>query len=322
MDIKTSLMNLSPIVLFVYNRPKHSLRTLTALMENDLANQSTLYIYCDGPKENSTKETLLAIENTRKVIRQAQWCKEVIIVESERNMGLAKSIVKGVTEVTDIHQKAIVLEDDIKTCSHFLKYMNEGLRLFEDRKDIGSINGYSTEFLAENRFPPFFLLNNADCWGWATWKDRWANFEFDAKKIKDRLIAENKVHLYEYGRHMSILNSQINGVIDTWDVQWHGTHILNNQKGVFARFTFIENIGQDGSGTHYNTDPGEQPVVHYKFNDYRISLTDYVANQPLLFSQRVENKFRKHYLKYFITPFHVRVIRKLKRIYEALFSRN
>ena len=78
----------------------------------------------------------------------------------------------------------------------------------------------------------------------------------------------------------------------------------------------------DGSGTHYNADPGEQPIINYKLNDYRISLADYVDKQPLLFSQSVENKFRRHYLKYFTTPFFVRAIRKLKRMYKSIVQIN
>jgi hypothetical protein len=42
-------MDLAPILLFVYNRPEHKLKTLLSLKDNDLAAQSKLYIICDGP---------------------------------------------------------------------------------------------------------------------------------------------------------------------------------------------------------------------------------------------------------------------------------
>ncbi|MFA5783128.1 MAG: hypothetical protein WC868_12750 [Bacteroidales bacterium] len=45
------MTNLSPIVLFVYNRPWHTRQTLEALSKNILADQSKLYIYADGAKE-------------------------------------------------------------------------------------------------------------------------------------------------------------------------------------------------------------------------------------------------------------------------------
>jgi len=48
--------NLAPIVLFVFNRPMHTRQCLESLKKNELADESVLYIYADGPKENSSKE--------------------------------------------------------------------------------------------------------------------------------------------------------------------------------------------------------------------------------------------------------------------------
>ena len=45
-----NVMALAPIALFVYNRPKHTLRTVESLRKNVLANGSDLFIFSDGPK--------------------------------------------------------------------------------------------------------------------------------------------------------------------------------------------------------------------------------------------------------------------------------
>ena len=53
--VKKTLMNkknLSPIVLFVYNRLKHLKKTIEALQFNKLAKSSNLIVYSDGPKNN------------------------------------------------------------------------------------------------------------------------------------------------------------------------------------------------------------------------------------------------------------------------------
>lgn len=44
-------MNLAPIIVFAYDRPDHLSKTLAALAKNDLAPQSVLYIYSDGPRD-------------------------------------------------------------------------------------------------------------------------------------------------------------------------------------------------------------------------------------------------------------------------------
>ncbi len=50
-------MKLSPIILFSYNRPHYLLKTLQSLKANKEAKESTLYIYCDGPKPDANETT-------------------------------------------------------------------------------------------------------------------------------------------------------------------------------------------------------------------------------------------------------------------------
>lgn len=91
--------SLAPIVLFVYNRPYHTLQTLEALSNNALADKSVLYIYADGAKEKATKEDVDKIKETREIIRSKKWCENVYIIESETNKGLAKSVMEGVSTI-------------------------------------------------------------------------------------------------------------------------------------------------------------------------------------------------------------------------------
>jgi GT2 family glycosyltransferase len=62
------MINLAPIVLFVYNRPEHTRKTLEALSANQLADQSELFVFADGPKSNASNEDILKIEATRKIV--------------------------------------------------------------------------------------------------------------------------------------------------------------------------------------------------------------------------------------------------------------
>src|SRR5687767_6286773 len=105
--------SLAPIVLFVYNRPWHTLKTLEALSKNFLADQSKLYVYADGEKDDASDSSKHRIKEVRQLIREKKWCAEVEIIEHQRNLGLADSVTKGVTEILDKHGRIIVLEDDI-----------------------------------------------------------------------------------------------------------------------------------------------------------------------------------------------------------------
>ena len=59
------MQTLAPIALFIYNRPLHTKQTLDALVKNNLANKSKLFIFCDGPKKEANKQTLNLIKEAR-----------------------------------------------------------------------------------------------------------------------------------------------------------------------------------------------------------------------------------------------------------------
>ena len=126
------MTNLAPIIVFCYNRPEHLEQTLEALSRNELADQSTLYIYCDGPKEGASEEMHHQIADVRQVARKCQWSKEVHVVEREENVGLKANIVGAVTEIVNKYGRVITLEDDIVTSTGFLRYMNDALELYKD----------------------------------------------------------------------------------------------------------------------------------------------------------------------------------------------
>ena len=52
---------LSPIILFVYNRPEHVQKCITSLLANDLATESDLYIYSDAPKNEEAQEAVMQV---------------------------------------------------------------------------------------------------------------------------------------------------------------------------------------------------------------------------------------------------------------------
>ena len=48
--------NLAPILIITFNRPNHFKKTLSALCQNENANESNLYISIDGPRNEDDKK--------------------------------------------------------------------------------------------------------------------------------------------------------------------------------------------------------------------------------------------------------------------------
>jgi hypothetical protein len=240
------MTELAPIALFVYDRPDHTLRTLEALANNTLAKESILYVFSDGPKAGASEDQKNLIAKVRKVIAERLWCKEVILKASDSNKGLASSIIEGVTEIVNEHGKIIVLEDDIITAPYFLKFLNDGLKIYQNVSNVYAVNAYmfpiDTE-AAESFLSPL----GTSTWGWATWAEKWKAFE-RVPVYKD--VIQNNPHLrarfnladYDYAGMLNNTNS--------WGIRWYYSVFMRNGLGVFTTKSLALNIGFSEQSTH------------------------------------------------------------------------
>lgn len=248
-------MNLAPITLFVYNRPWHTQQTLEALMQNEYANQSTLYIYCDGAKENAVKEDIDKIVEVRKVIRSKPWCKDVKIIEQPTNLGLANSVINGVAQVVNKHGNIIVLEDDIVTGRCFLKYMNEALELYEKEEKVFGVSGYKYPSNSEVEDSTYFLPIGSS-WSYATWLDRWKEVSFDGERLLQKINELDLKKKMNFGGYpyYEMLKDQIEGKNNSWAIRFYTSMFLKEKFFLYPNVSLVKNIGFDNSGTHCSTD--------------------------------------------------------------------
>ena len=249
-------MSLAPIALFVYNRPRHTEQTLLALSNNALANESDLFIFCDGPKPNCTPKQSADISAVLEVAKKKQWCKNVTLIQSEKNKGLANSIIAGVTDLLNKYGKVIVLEDDLVTSQWFLKYMNEALDYYWDRKSVFSIGGCRPP-LDKMRIPDdyeydVFVGLRSYSWGWATWKDRWGQVNWTMDYMDSFLKHPEQVKAFNRaGEDMTrLLKMQYDGRIDSWAMRFGFAHFYQHAVAILPCISYVDNIGFDGSGTH------------------------------------------------------------------------
>lgn len=243
---------LAPIVLFVYNRPVHTEQTLEALSNNDLASESELYIYADGPKPNATPEQHDKIAEVRNVIRKKQWCGEVHIVESDINKGLADSIISGVTEIVNKYEKVIVLEDDICTSVGFLRFMNEALAMYEYEEKVMQVSGYIYPHKYKTKDTTCFL-RIMSCWGWGTWKRAWKYYEHDIDVHLSHYSTAKEIKEFDiegHGKFYWQLLANKNNEIYTWAVRWYASWLYKGGYTLFPTRSLIRNIGLDNSGEH------------------------------------------------------------------------
>ena len=245
------MTELAPIALFVYNRPELLLRVLNSLKQNPEVEKSKLYIFSDGSKN---KDDINKVNAVRKIIANISWSKELEIIKSEKNQGLAKSIISGVTALLKKHDSVIVLEDDLLVSKGFLKYMNEALRIYKNSNDVICVSGYI--FALDKKLPETFFINGADCLGWATWKRGWDLLETDPKKILNLLMTGNLSDKFDYkGKYpyTNMLQDQLSGKKYSWAILWHATAFIKNKLTLYPGLSLVSHIGING--TNYSSDP-------------------------------------------------------------------
>ena len=279
-------MELAPIVLFVYNRPDHTIKTIESLKSNHLSNQSKLYIYSDGPKNDYDK---FLVNKTRNYIKDLSGFKYVEIIHNETNLGLANSIIKGVSSVIEAHGKVIVLEDDILTSKNFLKFMNLALDYYQDIDNVWSISGWNYP-IDPSGLDDVFLWRVMNCWGWATWIDKWQYF---SKDLSDIELAPEKLKSFNLDGYENFYKQLVDnkkGVIDTWAIFWYYTIFRNHGLCCNPTISLVKNIGLDGSGQHCSDMD--------KYENNRISV-----KEEFKFSDKIiENKLALKRIKSFYKP--------------------
>lgn len=243
-------MSLAPIAFFAYKRPEHTKRSLESLSQNEWAELSELFIYCDAAKH---PEDIEAVKEVREVAKSKQWCGKVHIIEHEINLGCNRSIVYGITQTCQQYGKVIVVEDDLIISSYFLSYMNTALDLYQDNDQVMQISGYMFPVDLKDAKTDALFLPFTTSWGWATWQRAWQNFDPEMKayeQLKSDKKLRHRFDLYGAYPYFNMLQVHIEKNIDTWDIQWYLSTFMLNGLTLYPKNSLVQNIGFDGSGTH------------------------------------------------------------------------
>ena len=238
----------APILLFVYNRLEHVRRNIQALLKNELAAESELFIYSDAAKDETSQAT---VKEVRAFIRSIQGFKKITITERTENWGLARSIIDGVTTLINRYGRVIVLEDDLVVAPHFLQFMNDALETYRDEERVGHIQ--ACDFTHDPSLPDTFLIKWTGSWGWGTWDRAWKHFNADGKALLTELESRKLTYTFDFNGkygYTRMLRRQIEGKNNSWAIRWNASLFLKDILSLNVGKSLVQNEGFDGSGTN------------------------------------------------------------------------
>ena len=240
----------APIALFIYRRTTALSRVLDALERCPEFPASKVFVFSDGARD---ARGAADVEKVRAMLR-ARLRPNMTLIESEINLGLAASVIAGVSRLCDEFGRAIVLEDDLIVAPEALTWLNASLDRFADNPNVWQVNLYQWDVpeFANRREGMFLHLTSS--WGWATWKRAWDRFDRSAPGwravVEDPAVRKgfNIDGAYPYSE---MLERALRGTVDSWAVRFWWSVFRAQGVCVFPPRSLITNIGFDAKATNF-----------------------------------------------------------------------
>ncbi len=253
-----------PILVIAFNRPDH----LSVLIDRLREVQPTkIYLAVDGPRQGNKSEGHKVTE-CRQMVKDIDWECEVTTNFQESNLGCGLGVSTAITWFFENEERGIILEDDIIPDPSFFSFCEELLERHQSDKRVFAISGC-------NFVPPEHIETQGayrfsqvpHIWGWATWRDRWAQYRLDIDGWRQELPV---IKLWEKSGHSIPAAVYWSGTfellarkeVDTWDGQLVYLCMKTGMLAATSNTNLIENIGFNDQATHTLVDRDElQPII-------------------------------------------------------------
>lgn len=245
-------LELAPVIVFAYKRKNELQRAIDALKCCTLAGQTDLYIFSDGPKGDKDKNAVLEV---REYIQSIQGFNKITSSFSKNNKGLGASIIAGVSTILESYPSVIVLEDDLVPSKNFLQYMNQSLQTYRGEKKVFSVTGYNYPFKTKKgEENDLYFLPRPCSYGWATWRDRWNDLDWDVRDFKEFSKDIQAISEFKQGGSdiYRMLKRQQLGEIDSWAIRWAYNQFRKGSLTGYPVVSKIKNTGFSEQSTNTN----------------------------------------------------------------------
>jgi hypothetical protein len=291
----------NPVLFLTYRRFDTAEVVFNAIRK---AQPPKLYFASNAPNLVNSDE-IAKVTKVRSLIDRVDWPCEVKIRFLEEHLSVKKSVSSSLDWFFEHEEQGIILEDDCVPSQSFFRFCELMLQKYVNDKNIWMVTGFNPRYPSKTSTRGF-LSQNPSVWGWASWQDRWSQYDISMLSWKPsyQLEFKKQVPSYVESYYIKAFENTKNGKIDTWDYQLT-FQILHNHGFVIKPYcNLISNIGVDG--THSN----KQDKNHY------VELGSYIGNAECNceFDYEEDLWFYRTRLKPSIWSIPLGIIRKIKKL--------
>lgn len=236
-----------PICFVAHRRPDHARRALDALMHARRAVESEVYCFIDGAQDRQDEEQVDAVEA---LCRQPRGFAALHIHRRSRNLGLGVAVIEAIDQVLTRHERVIVVEEDLILAPSALDFLNSALERYAEKTRVMAACGYIFADLRSHVGADAFFSRRGGCWGWATWRDRWALLDRDRTHLLRRVEAAGLRPFFEPEGGVSMIEKVQAGNDPSWSPSWYLSAAVEGRLFLYPSLPLVKNIGFDGSGAH------------------------------------------------------------------------
>lgn len=236
-----------PVLFCFFNRPSIALLSFESIRKYK---PTKLYLASDGPRPNKEGESVV-VENLRQeILSRIDWDCDVKTCFQNENVGCGTNMFRSISWLFNNEERGIVIEDDVVAGDSFFPFMEAMLEKYENDQRIGSVCSFNPFESFKSEYS-YVFSKNVGCWGWASWRDRWNNMDYEMtwrnNSLKDSIIQNRGKDLFRWKWQLNYID---HGYVSSWDWQWGFSLASQNQLCIFPVVNLAMNIGNDLNATH------------------------------------------------------------------------
>lgn len=247
------------ILITAFNRPSNLRNLLQTLAKSNFP----ILISIDAAKNGDSENASLTRQcyNVAKEFSKPNGKVRIEGVNQGCFLGVSRAISWGFQQ----YDRLIILEDDIVPSNAFLEFAEFMLSKYEDDLQVGCIGGSNLvpiNDISDSSFDYRFSAYTTS-WGWATWANRWSDYEDDLLTFPIFEYSTPKNYWSPSKRRYwdEIFKVTSEGLVDTWDYRWLYSNWKRNRLTVLPNSNLVLNIGFGELATHTKDLPWWLPVT-------------------------------------------------------------
>ena len=287
------MVDATAIVVFVFNRPEHTRFMLHSLSECNNVDKYEIFVFQDGPRDDSD---INKIEQVQAVLEEYREALGLQVTAISANLGLAKSVISGVSKVLRNYSSAIVLEDDLVLNPSTLNFLEQAISIMQKNATIFSASAYTPVDMRDSlryqteQYDGFFA-NRTHSWGWAITATNWSRIDWKLQNLNLALRDRKTLDFFVEGGSdlIPMLIEQLKGSINSWAIRMAIQAAIFREYTLYPSATLIRNVGFDGTGVHCGFN---EKIQNQKLD---LSFTPDLMRFPPVHCPEATGKFKWHY---------------------------